>query len=105
MRLYVSGPMSLYKDTDWNFPAFDKACAELNAVGFDTENPADKGVIDGWSWETYLKYDLKQLLECDGVAVLDQWWLSAGANLEVYVAKRLAMPVYDVQVWIDRGEA
>lgn len=108
MKLYISGAMSMHKDDaedPWHFGAFNMAEKELRAVGFDCENPADKGVIDGWSWSQYLKFDLKQLLECDGVAVLPGWFYSAGANLEVYVAKRLSMPVFDVAVWVERAEA
>lgn len=102
-RLYVSGPMSGW--TDYNFPAFNEASAKLRDAEYAIENPADKGVLSGWEWEDYLRYDLAQLLQCDGVAVLPSWHLSKGACFEVDVATKLRMPVHPVETWIDIAKA
>lgn len=90
-RIYVSGPMSGHQD--FNFPAFNEASAQLRSAGYEVENPADKGVIEGWEWEDYLRYDLVKLLACDEVVVLPGWEQSKGAQLEVHVALSLRMPV------------
>lgn len=106
-KLYVSGAMSLHKDNvedPWHFKAFAEAASALKAVGFETEDPGEKGLVDGWTWEDYLKYDLKQMIDCDGVATLDDWIFSAGAQLEVHVARRLGIPVFSVDEWLDRAE-
>lgn len=104
--LYISGAMTLHgPENNWGFDGFDAAAKQLQAVGFSTENPADKGIIEGWEWADYLKYDLKKLLDCDGVATLDDWIYSAGAQLEVHTAKRVSIPVFSVQEWLDRSEA
>jgi hypothetical protein len=99
MRLYLSGPMSGIADS--NFPAFNKAAGLLRQAGYDVENPASKGLIDGWEWEDYLRYDLRQLLDCDGVAVLPGYIGSRGASLEVHVADELSVPVFTVETWIE----
>jgi len=94
---------------EYNFPAFNKAAFDLEECGFVVENPATKGVIDGWTWSNYLRYDLRRLLDCEGVATLDGWEGSRGALLEVHVASQLEMPVRSVSEWISwdwrKGEA
>lgn len=84
---------------DHNFPAFRAAAVELRARGFDIEDPSEKGIIAGWEWVDYMRYDIVQLLECQGVAVLEGWTKSRGARLEVAVAEGLDMPVRAVQFW------
>lgn len=100
--------MSLHKDNPddpWHFKAFQDAADTLEKAGFQVENPGTKGLVDGWEWEDYLRYDLTEMLKCQGVATLDDWIYSAGAQLEVYVARRLSMPVFSVETWADRAES
>lgn len=97
-RLYCSGPMTGI--ADYNFPAFNAAADRLRAAGYEVENPAEKGIIDGWEWADYLRFDLVRLTECDGVAVLAGWPKSKGARLEVHVADELGMQVAGVDTWL-----
>ncbi|MFD9893355.1 DUF4406 domain-containing protein [Amycolatopsis sp. NPDC059027] len=91
MKVYVSGPMTGLPGH--NFPAFRAVAAELRAAGYTVEDPSEKGVIEGWTWEDYLRLDLKVLLDCTQVATLPGWTRSRGARLEVRTAKALGMPV------------
>jgi uncharacterized protein DUF4406 len=90
---------------DHNFPAFFEAAAQLRALGYDVFNPAEN---DGpnlecalrnvrtkplGSWEDYLRRDLKILLDCDELVYLEGIDRSRGAQLEMYVASQLQMPV------------
>lgn len=99
MRLYISGPMTGV--VEFNFPAFNAAAERLRAAGFKVENPADKGIIEGWLWSDYLKYDLRALFDCEGVAMLPDWTKSKGARLEVHVAEELGMACMSVDMWIN----
>lgn len=90
-KIYVSGGMTGLPEH--NFPAFQAAAAELRAAGYDVEDPSDKGLVDGWSWSDYLRWDLGVLVKCEQVATLPGWTRSRGARLEVRVAKALGMPV------------
>lgn len=101
-RLYVAGPMSGIEGH--NFPAFNTAAAQLRDAGYEVENPADTGVVEGWSWADYLRYDLPLMLRCEGVALLTGWFHSKGARLEIDVAERLGMQVRVVRVWLERAE-
>ena len=97
-RLYLSGPMTSYPL--FNFPAFNEAEKKLRAAGFEVENPASKGIVDGWDWVDYLKFDLTQLFRCDAVATLEGWVESRGAWLEVSTARALGMSIRPVDDWI-----
>lgn len=94
-RLYLSGPMSGYPEC--NYPAFMRHAAELEEVGYQVENPAAAAV--GSSYREILKEDIRQLMTCDGVAVMEGWWLSKGATIEVQIAGVLQMPVRPVSEW------
>lgn len=101
--LYVSGAMTAHQhdlDDPWHFKEFNRVAELLRREGYAVINPADKGVIDGWTWAQYLKYDLAQVMRCDGVATLDGWEASKGARLEVVVAEGLEIPVLPYQQWM-----
>lgn len=97
MKLYISGGISGY--ADGNKPAFKQAELALSDAGYSVVNPAEHEV-EGWTWAQYLKYDLPLMLQCEGVAVLNGWFHSKGANLEVYVARQLGMQVKTPEQWI-----
>jgi hypothetical protein len=98
IKVYISGPMTGLPGH--NFDAFNEAERRLRAAGFDVENPAEKGIVEGWTWEDYLKYDLVRMFECDAVATLPGWQDSRGANLEVYNAVQLELTVDSVEGWL-----
>lgn len=103
--IYIAGPMSGIKD--WNFPAFFKAEAELEALGYKVINPAHNdgatvqdalesaGPVDRpnnlWSW--YMRRDLPHVMEADLLCLLPGWQNSKGASLEVHVAKAIGIPL------------
>lgn len=99
--LYVSGPMSGHPDL--NFSAFHEAASALRDKGFVVMNPAEIGLggEDG-GYADLLKKDIYLLLECDGVAVLEGWWKSRGAQCETFIAGILEMPVRPVEDWLRR---
>jgi hypothetical protein len=78
---------------DHNFPAFYDAARKLRKLGYRVHNPAVKGIIDGWSWADYMRVDIKQLVKCDAICLLAEWWKSPGANLEYVIAQQLGMHV------------
>ncbi|MBS4077273.1 DUF4406 domain-containing protein [Pseudomonas sp. MBT-4] len=90
-RLYLAGPMTGIED--FNYPAFNAMAERLRAAGYDVENPADHGTVDGADWADYMAYDLTRLGLCGQVAVLPGWENSKGARLEVHIARELGMPL------------
>lgn len=61
-RVYVAGPMTGLKD--FNYPAFNAAADALRALGYQVENPADHGIVEGAVWADYMAYDLTRLGLC-----------------------------------------
>lgn len=100
--LYVAGPMSGLPSC--NYPAFNRAARRLRQMGYEVRNPAEDNDVSFGHYKDFLVADLKLLLDCEGVAVLDGWWSSHGARNEVAVASALRLPVRTVSDWIDRSE-
>lgn len=101
-RVYVSGPMSGHIDS--NFPAFHAAAAALRGIGFDVVNPAEinpgeppppdaSDDAHKHFWRQCLRADVRELCDCDMVALLPGWEDSSGAHLEVHIAHRLGIKV------------
>ncbi|KAF1003264.1 MAG: hypothetical protein GAK28_04821 [Luteibacter sp.] len=76
-----------------NFPAFNAEAARLLALGFEVVNPADLNPEPDTGWHECMRNDLKALLDCDALALLDGWQQSAGARLEMHVAHRVGIEI------------
>lgn len=88
-RIYVAGPMSGLPEL--NFPAFHAAAAKLRAEGFDVVNPAEINSDPAAKWEDCMRADIRELVTCDGIALLPGWGDSRGAKLEAHIAEALGM--------------
>ena len=102
-RVYVAGPMTGI--TDFNYPAFNAVADQLRAQGFEVENPADHGIVEGAQWADYMAYDLTRLGLCGVIALLPGWEKSEGAKLEVLIAERLGMTVVNAHDLVMREVA
>ena len=96
VSLYVAGPMSGYPR--FNYPAFFDAEHLLRTSGYDVLNPARNPKQH--SWDGYMRAAIRQVLDADGLAVLPDWQMSAGAALEVHIAHTLRVPVHSVDHWV-----
>jgi len=45
------------------------------------------------SWECYLKYDIIDMLDCDGILMLPNWRLSKGSQFEMDIAAKCGLTV------------
>jgi hypothetical protein len=107
---------------EYNYPAFMRAEADLQVMGYEVANPArvdelfpivcgHTTKVDGcedclsrnWTW--YMRKTIAMMLDCDGVALLDRWHASRGAKIEVQLADALDMPVEFVRGWIMKGKS
>lgn len=90
---YLSGPMTGLPD--YNRPAFNKAAESLRKQGHTVWNPAeefDENYI--YPRKIYMRRDIEALLKCDSIVLLKGWENSAGARLELAIARELEMNVY-----------
>ena len=91
IRLYIAGPMSNLPGL--NFPAFHAAAARLRALGYEVVNPAEINADPTAGWLACMKADIKQLVDCDGIALLPGWEKSKGARIEHALAAGLGLLV------------
>jgi hypothetical protein len=76
---------------DLNFPAFHAAASKLRAVGIDAVNPAEINPNPNATWSECMRADIRELVTCDAIVLLDGWQKSRGASLEFLIAQRLGM--------------
>ncbi|AET90664.1 hypothetical protein BYI23_B000570 [Burkholderia sp. YI23] len=91
MKIYVAGPMSGYPEL--NFPAFHAEAARLRAMGFEIVNPAEIDVGPNPDWLTAMRADIRELVTCDGIALLPGWEQSRGATVEHTLARGLGLRI------------
>jgi group I intron endonuclease len=90
-KLYLSGAMTGH--TDLNFPAFHAEADRLRSLGYDVVNPAELNPDHSASWHACLRADLKALLDCDAICLLDGYSKSRGACLELTVALQIGLEI------------
>jgi hypothetical protein len=87
---YISGPITGLKNH--NKPAFDKAIEQLGRD--NCISPFDITTIEpAKTWLDYMKADIKVLMDCDSIYMLEGWEYSKGAKLELTIAEELGYKV------------
>ena len=86
-------------------PAFARATAELRDAGYEVVSPVEVGKAAALDentapWEAFIREDVRALIDCGGIALLDGWSASRGAALEVQIACALKMPVLPLADWL-----
>lgn len=102
-RVYISGPITGVEDL--NRQAFAQAAKALKSVGLIAVNPHDNGVPEWAPWQAHMRADLKMLVDCDALVLLQGWEKSRGAKLERQVAVGLGLRVYQTVAGAIAGEA
>lgn len=92
MKLYLAGPMTGLPDL--NFPRFHEEAARLRALGHEIINPAELNPTSN-DWLECMRIDIRELVMCDGVALLEGWHQSRGATLEHDIGVRLGLHVIE----------
>lgn len=90
-RIYIAGPMTGL--SNYNFDAFNEAAARFYKLGWDVENPASSGVVEGATWEDYMLSCLEQIGKCGNMYMLSGWETSRGASIEHELAKTLGFNI------------
>lgn len=101
MILYVAGPMTGIADK--NIPAFDVAERRLTARGYTVLSPARHESAEVTHWRDYMRLGIKDVCECEGIALLPGWEHSAGARLESTVGEMIGAEVKPITYWLNRG--
>ncbi len=104
MKLYLSGPMTVHKDTDWGEALFKEGAEYLRHKGHTVWSPAEYDIEKFGSLakaaeagiKTLLRKDLDVLDTVEGIALLEGWEKSTvGVPVELLWAARVArIPVF-----------
>ena len=98
-KAYISGPI-----TGMHNPkeVFKKVELKLQEDGWNPINPMrikkpSKELNNEAKWIYYMRECVKLLPESDAIFMLPEWKGSSGANLELYLATALKIPIYYLQ--------
>src|SRR4051812_29923375 len=98
MLYYLGGPMTGL--SEYNFPAFDRAAAELRDLGYEVVSAhevdynEDEMTRGSKPYLDYVKGDLVAMLGCDAVIFLPGYKRSRGCMIELHLARLIEMEVY-----------
>lgn len=99
-RIYISGPITGIENY-WD--KFKDAEVELVEKGYKVINPACiDDVMQGGTWEEYMKVDMCLLSMCDAIYMLDGWETSCGANREYGYAMGKGMEILSDKTEIEK---
>jgi hypothetical protein len=94
LRYYLSGAISRQSDFKAYFKRYED---ELRHWGInDIFNPAAVDWPKDVKWETCMKYDIKNLMDCDVLVLLPNWSLSRGVQVELYIAEKLGIRIVEI---------
>lgn len=105
LRIYISGSITnngtLPRDQVADrIERFAAAAVALQTGGFVPINPARRGKVSGKPWLAYMRDSLRDIADCDGLALLDGWEESRGAQIERELCLDLGIPVKRLHGWL-----
>lgn len=90
--IYLSGKITNCENYKQRFDSVAKKVSEL--AGKETIfNPAEINLGKDATWIDYMKIDVKVLLGCSTIVMLDGWEQSRGALLEWNIARALNLKI------------
>lgn len=90
IKIYMSGPIKDNDDFKEDF-AYAKSYLKKSFFGAEIINPAD--LPEGLAYGDYMRRDLRDLVDCHIIYMLEGWDRSAGARCEHLVAVSCEMPI------------
>lgn len=90
-KIYISGKIT---GIEAQAPAlFSMAENQLKQEGYEVVNPMLLSHNHDKSWESYMKEDIKAMLDCDSIYMLKNWAHSKGASVELSIARSLGLKI------------
>ena len=91
-RVYISGKIS---DLDYHYVQLKFAACEesLKSVGFEPVTPLKNGLPPSASWKEHMRADIALLKTCDSIYLQEDFILSRGAMIELFLARRLGKTI------------
>lgn len=90
MKVYISGKVTgLKREEAWM--NFQTAEDRLTEEGYEVVNPLKNGLDFDESWQDHMREDVKLLMECDAIHMMNNWEDSGGATLERLLAEMIGL--------------
>ena len=90
MKVYISGKIS-GTDLTHTRKRFSDVADKLQSLGHEVTNPLCNGLSETDPWEAHIAKDIANLLQCEGIYMLQGWEKSKGARIEQAIAKELEL--------------
>ena len=84
-KVYLSGQITNLSEEEYK-RKFKEAEDKLIGLGYDVVNPASLDPIPNGTWTDFMRRDIKLLMDCDYIYMLDNWTESTGAKAEFKLA-------------------
>lgn len=89
-KVYLSGKITGLDEKEYK-KNFNEAELYLTGLGYDVVNPVSYTPIPNGSWTDYMRRDIKLLMDCDYIYMLDDWTESTGAKTEFRLAVEIGI--------------
>lgn len=89
-KVYISGKITGLEEAEYK-RNFNTAELWLTGLGYDVVNPVAYPPIPNGSWTDYMRRDIKLLMDCDYIYMLDGWTESTGAKTEFRLAVEIGI--------------
>lgn len=89
--IYISGKISGIENEAPKL--FNDAENLLKEQGFEVVNPMTINHEHDKSWLSYMKEDVKAMMDCDSIYMLNNWKQSKGAKVERDIARQLGFTI------------
>lgn len=89
-KCYISGPITGIEGwvVETMFGHMEKVVRSLK---MEPVSPLRNGLPEGSTWEQHMKADLKMLMDCEAIIMLEGWRKSRGARIEHRLAEELGI--------------
>lgn len=94
LRIYISGKITGL-DVKVAKEYFDSVEQYLSQLGHLPVNPMNICPQNPeWQWQDYMAEDIRALLVCDAIVMLENWKDSKGARIEHAIAQELGIDIF-----------
>ena len=95
MTVYISGPISAYLPAC--VPIFATAAELLRSRGYSVINPLELPHNHDKQRQSFMLECITCLVNCDAIYILDNYELSKGTRVDIYIARYLELLIFFAQ--------
>jgi hypothetical protein len=88
MKIYISGAITNNPNAKAQFDKAKKTLVELNKNYYPI-SPMDLPHEHSKSWNAFMREDIKAMMDCQGIYLIEGWTTSKGARIEKELAQSL----------------